>query len=662
MAEELSLAEISAQVISEINTNFSQTEDAVNAKAELNGESTEKFKVADAVELTEAINKGQLNTAVSTINADIAELEATVATKADRTYVDSNLALKANTADVNVALAQKSDKSYVDANLALKSDKTYVDSNLALKANTSDVDAALALKADKTYVDTNLVLKANVADVQAALATKADLNGNAVQVFNVADATTPTQAVNKGQLDNAVININTEITNLEEEIQKAGSKTAFCMNSGNVNASGDSDILYALGIGTATELYPRPNLTANGTMGGSSFAVSCDGSYGADAGEAWRAVNGNSSDAYNSTKGVPKNYYLYFPEGIVLKSLQITNMVVPGYNTGITSGILKGSNDNTNWTDIVAFSNSLVGGGLTWTLDANSNTTNYKYYAINITGSSYYWVGSGLDGYYCWIQNIDIYYQATVSTAINLCFKVGSTYPKLILTYADKSQEELTSLQNITGLSVNGTYTIIKEKNQNPIAVLSTKLTQGKVFPTNAAEGSYHCLTSTDLQTFKYVSNAWIETQYVPIGIAIVQGGVITLVKTNQYNQNGYNINKQTLGIFSQSWTSDNYTITLGTGINIAHNLNLGTDAICIPQLICTTAVEGYSVGDIIQGPFTTYSSNYCNMASPILSANSLFQPVGSQYAFFVSNKAGTCYMAASNVTSCFKYRVKIIY
>lgn len=81
MTEKLTLAEISAEVL---NTNFTEIEDAVNAKAELNGDSTEKFNVADAVELTEAINKGQLNTAVSAINSDIAELENELATKAGK--------------------------------------------------------------------------------------------------------------------------------------------------------------------------------------------------------------------------------------------------------------------------------------------------------------------------------------------------------------------------------------------------------------------------------------------------------------------------------------------------------------------------------------------------------------------------------------------------
>ena len=44
-------------------------------------------------------------------------------------------------------------------------------------------------------------------------------------------------------------------------------------------------------------------------------------------------------------------------------------------------------------------------------------------------------------------------------------------YEPLQVTYADGSQEVLTSLPDITGLSVDGTYTVLKEKGQNPTSV-----------------------------------------------------------------------------------------------------------------------------------------------------------------------------------------------
>lgn len=92
-----------------INSNFSGLQGEIETKADLNGDSTQKFKVADAVELTEAINKGQLDGSISTVNTSISTLETEVATKADKTYVDTNLVLKANTSDVDAVLATKID-------------------------------------------------------------------------------------------------------------------------------------------------------------------------------------------------------------------------------------------------------------------------------------------------------------------------------------------------------------------------------------------------------------------------------------------------------------------------------------------------------------------------------------------------------------------------
>lgn len=95
---ELILTALNTDAITTINSNSDKIETAVNAKAELNGNSTEKFEVADAVASTEAINKGQLDTAISAINEDISSLE-------------TELATKANTADVETALATKLDAS-----------------------------------------------------------------------------------------------------------------------------------------------------------------------------------------------------------------------------------------------------------------------------------------------------------------------------------------------------------------------------------------------------------------------------------------------------------------------------------------------------------------------------------------------------------------------
>jgi hypothetical protein len=71
-------------------------------KADLNGSSAEVFEVADATQDTEAINKGQLDTAISAVNSDIEDLEDEVDTKASQTYVDTQLATKLDVSDTTV--------------------------------------------------------------------------------------------------------------------------------------------------------------------------------------------------------------------------------------------------------------------------------------------------------------------------------------------------------------------------------------------------------------------------------------------------------------------------------------------------------------------------------------------------------------------------------
>lgn len=87
---DLTLTPISATTL---NDNFNSIEDVVNAKAELNGNSTQKFEVADAIEQTEAVNKKQLDDAVSSINSTISDLDA---------EIDTGLAAKLDKSDTTV--------------------------------------------------------------------------------------------------------------------------------------------------------------------------------------------------------------------------------------------------------------------------------------------------------------------------------------------------------------------------------------------------------------------------------------------------------------------------------------------------------------------------------------------------------------------------------
>jgi hypothetical protein len=132
---------------------------------------------------------------------DLTSINASLALKADKTYTDSQDALKVNISDkatatdvnsatankwvdaaelnsrinaINAVVGAKADKSYVDTQDALKADKTYTDTELAKKADKTQVAADLLLKADAAAMTTALALKYDKAQATTDLALKAD--------------------------------------------------------------------------------------------------------------------------------------------------------------------------------------------------------------------------------------------------------------------------------------------------------------------------------------------------------------------------------------------------------------------------------------------------------------------------------------------------------
>ena len=111
------------------------------------------------------------------INTSINSLRTDVGLKADKTYVDNELAKKATVESLNTLsglVSTKASTEYVDGELAKKADKVYVDGELAKKANTDDVNGELAKKASIDYVDGELAKKAVKSEVDSALQLKAN--------------------------------------------------------------------------------------------------------------------------------------------------------------------------------------------------------------------------------------------------------------------------------------------------------------------------------------------------------------------------------------------------------------------------------------------------------------------------------------------------------
>lgn len=320
--------------------------------------------------------------------------------------------------------------------------------------------------------------------------------------------------------------------------------TKFAMNSGNVDANGNADLLYAPGSGTIEATWNQPILTSDGVLGQGPFSVAAVNINTGNANRpAYFAFDGNGNTFTDFVQpfstSVEKSIIMCTDVAIKMLSLTIVQSLycVVGFD-------MWGSNDGTNYTKIGSYTTSALQNS-TETILINSNA-NYKYHKMWLTSG--YNTSGGVQ-YIMPVQiNINATYQLVVSTATNCLFKVGGLYPDLTITYADKSKEVLKNLESFQGLTINGNYVVIKEKGQNPIAISSTKVTQGKVFPTSPSNGDYHCLTATELSTYKRVSGSWIETQYVILGTVTVSGNVITGVATNPYNQNGYNVNLKTQG------------------------------------------------------------------------------------------------------------------
>ena len=126
--------------------------------------------------------------------------------------------------------------------------------------------------------------------------------------------------------------------------------------------------------------FTRPNLTANGTMGGNSFAVSCDSAVSGYS--PYTAVNGNTDYLWmvNNTNSICK-YTFYNP--IPLKVSQIVNYYTSTTYSAVNF-IIEGSNDNQNWTEIIT---CRVNSSLTQTIPVNS-TRYYKYHRITYKNST----------------------------------------------------------------------------------------------------------------------------------------------------------------------------------------------------------------------------------------------------------------------------------
>lgn len=134
--------------------------------------------------------------------------------------------------------------------------------------------------------------------------------------------------------------------------------------------------------------WTQPALTANGTLGGNSFAVSSSSNY--SGWPAWEAFDGVLT-GYNgwsaSSNSYPQHLIFYNPVQLWVKKLTIINIY--DANVAFTAGNVYGSNDGSSWTLITSYTNDNTTSGASWDIVLDRNKTLYKYHKLEITKGNF---------------------------------------------------------------------------------------------------------------------------------------------------------------------------------------------------------------------------------------------------------------------------------
>lgn len=138
----------------------------------------------------------------------------------------------------------------------------------------------------------------------------------------------------------------------------------------------------------------------------------------------------------------------------------------------------------------------------------------------------------------------------------------GNVNPDLVCIMSDGTIESVTSNTVLTVQVSDGTYHIIKEKEQaiSITAGATGKVTVGKAYPASPNIGDYFCDNSVaPFKGYKYTSNGWEATEFCWLGDVSVSSGVAT-VKQFQYNDNKFDVT-----VYNSLWTMSDLTLSTST-------------------------------------------------------------------------------------------------
>lgn len=146
------------------------------------------------------------------------------------------------------------------------------------------------------------------------------------------------------------------------------------------------------------------------------------------------------------------------------------------------------------------------------------------------------------------------YLQKDSNTQITVL--AGNVNPDLVCILSDGTIESVTSNTVLTVPTANGTYHIIKEKEQ-PISITagaSNKVTVAKAYPSTPNIGDYFCDNSTvPFKGYKYTSSGWVETPFCWLGDVKVSSGVATVTQF-PYNDNYFDVNRNNQSVVIESY------------------------------------------------------------------------------------------------------------
>lgn len=147
--------------------------------------------------------------------------------------------------------------------------------------------------------------------------------------------------------------------------------------------------------------WTQPVLSANGTIGGNSFACAANSEYN----PAWRAFDNETSNDWENNNGdMPCWLEWYNPNALKVTQIVIVTGIKPSQFFSEIYGCLKNykiqaSSDNSNWADIYTGSNSSYSAKKSLTINISNNNF-YKYWRIYVTSVS--------NGNYASIWNVAI--------------------------------------------------------------------------------------------------------------------------------------------------------------------------------------------------------------------------------------------------------------